>query len=150
MFTYGNMHDTQCVCLISIMIHNAFAFPCIKDVCPYLTINMCLYSMIHISQCLVSMLHNIYAWNRIDERRYEKVRSEQEFLVSIDNHIYICMLPARLATLPYGLDSNVTQLLANLLTKPSVIYYLSIVSCNLVSIKVLILLLSKIHQIYVW
>ena len=30
--------------------------------------------------------------------------------------------PARLATLPYGLDSNVTQLLANLLTKPSVFY----------------------------
>ena len=32
-------------------------------------------------------------------------------------------LPARLATLPYGLDSNVTLLLANLLTKPSVFYY---------------------------
>ena len=30
---------------------------------------------------------------------------------------------ARLATLPYGLDSNVTKLLANLLTKPSVFYY---------------------------
>ena len=44
-------------------------------------------------------------------------------------------LPARLATLPYGLDSNVTQLLANLLTKPSVFYYLPIVPCNLVSIK---------------
>ena len=40
--------------------------------------------------------------------------------------------PARLATLPYGLDSNVTQLLANLLTKPSVFYYLPIVPCNLV------------------
>ena len=47
----------------------------------------------------------------------------------------------RLATLPYGLDSNVTQLLANLLTKPSVFYYLKIVSCNLVSIKLLLLLL---------
>ena len=35
-------------------------------------------------------------------------------------------LPARLATLPYGLDSNVTQLLANLLTKPSVFYYLTL------------------------
>ena len=32
-------------------------------------------------------------------------------------------IPVRLATLPYGLDSNVTQLLANLLTKPSVFYY---------------------------
>ena len=50
-------------------------------------------------------------------------------------------LPARLATLPYGPDSNVTQLLANILTKPSVVYYLPIVSCNLVSIKLLILLL---------
>ena len=30
---------------------------------------------------------------------------------------------ARLATLPYGLDSNVTKLLANVLTKPSVFYY---------------------------
>ena len=46
-------------------------------------------------------------------------------------------LPTRLATLPYGLDSNVTKLLANMLTKPSVFYYLSIVSCNLVSIKLL-------------
>ena len=50
-------------------------------------------------------------------------------------------LPARLATLPYGLDSNITQLLANMLTKPSVFYYLPIVSCNLVSIKLLLLLL---------
>ena len=50
-------------------------------------------------------------------------------------------LPARLATLPYGLDSNVAQLLANLLTKPSVFYYLPIVPCNLDSIKLLLLLL---------
>ena len=47
---------------------------------------------------------------------------------------------ARLATLPYGLDSNVTQLLANLITKPSVFYYVPIVSSNLVSIKLLLLL----------
>ena len=46
--------------------------------------------------------------------------------------------PARLATLPYGLDSNITQLLANLLTKPSVFYYLPIVPCTLVSIKLLL------------
>ena len=52
--------------------------------------------------------------------------------------------PARLATLPYnGLDSNVTQLLANLLTKPSVFYYLLIISCNLVSIKLLLLLFIR-------
>ena len=50
-------------------------------------------------------------------------------------------LPARLAMLPYGLDSNVTQPLANMLTKPSVFYYLPIISCNLVSIKLLLLLL---------
>ena len=43
--------------------------------------------------------------------------------------------PARLATLPHGLDANITQLLANLLTKPSVVYYLLIVFCNLVSIN---------------
>ena len=49
--------------------------------------------------------------------------------------------PARLATLPNGLDSNVTQQLANLLTKPSEFHYLPIVSCNLVSIKLLLLLL---------
>ena len=47
----------------------------------------------------------------------------------------------RLATLPNGLDSNVTQLLANLLTKSSVFYYLPIVSCNLFSIKLFLLLL---------
>ena len=50
-------------------------------------------------------------------------------------------LPARLATLPHGLDSNVTQLLANLLTKPSVFYCLPIIPYNLVSIKLLLLLL---------
>ena len=50
-------------------------------------------------------------------------------------------LPARLATLPYGLDSNATKLLANLLTKPPVFYYLPIVSCNLVLIQFLLLLL---------
>ena len=49
--------------------------------------------------------------------------------------------PARLATLPYGLDSNVTQLLANILTTPSVFYYLPIVSCNLVSIKIIIIII---------
>ena len=49
--------------------------------------------------------------------------------------------PARLATLSHGLDSNVTQLLANLLTKPSVFYYLPIVSCNLVSIKIIIIII---------
>ena len=56
------------------------------------------------------------------------------------------LLPARLATLPYGLDSNVTQLLANMLTKPSVFYYLPNVSCNLVSIKLLLLLLLLIRK----
>ena len=48
--------------------------------------------------------------------------------------------PARLGRLPHGLDSNVSQLLANLLTNPSVFYYLPIVSYNLVSIKLLVLL----------
>ena len=47
--------------------------------------------------------------------------------------------PVRLATLPHGLNSIITQLLANL-TKPSVFYYLPIVSCNLVSIELLLLL----------
>ena len=49
--------------------------------------------------------------------------------------------PARLVYATPWLDSNITQLLANLLTKPSVFYYLPIVSCNLVSIKLLLLLL---------
>ena len=53
----------------------------------------------------------------------------------------ILSLVSSLATLPYGLDSNVPQLLANMLTKPSVFYYLPIVPCNLVSIKLLLLLL---------
>ena len=51
---------------------------------------------------------------------------------------------ALLAMLPYGLDSNVTQLLANLLTKPTVFYYLPIESCNFVSIKLLLLLLKEV------
>ena len=54
------------------------------------------------------------------------------------------MHPARLATLPYGFDPNVTQLVANLLTKPSVFYYLPIVPCNLVLINLLLLLLINI------
>ena len=59
--------------------------------------------------------------------------------------------PARLATLPDAwLDSNVTKQLANLLTKPSVFYYLPIVSCNLVSIKLLLLLLLLISICYLW
>ena len=32
-------------------------------------------------------------------------------------------LPARFATLPYGLDPNATKLLTNLLIEPSVFYY---------------------------
>ena len=57
--------------------------------------------------------------------------------------------PSRLAMLPYGLDSNVTQLvLANLLTKPSVFYYLPIVSCNLVSIKTIIIIIIIILYSY--
>ena len=55
-------------------------------------------------------------------------------------------LSARLAMLPYGLDSNVTELLANLLTKPSVFYYLSIVSCNLLSIKLLLLYYKSVFN----
>ena len=50
------------------------------------------------------------------------------------------VLPARF----FLLDSNVTQLLANLLTKPPVFYYLPIVFCNLVSIKLLLLLLLNV------
>ena len=59
-------------------------------------------------------------------------------------HLVLLILnffPALLATLLYGHDSNLTQLLANLLTMPSVFYYLPILSCNLVSIKLLLLLL---------
>ena len=43
--------------------------------------------------------------------------------------------------LPYGLNSNVNQLLANLLTKASVFYILPVVSCNLVSIKIIIIII---------
>ena len=50
------------------------------------------------------------------------------------------VFPARLAALPYLLHSNVTKLQDNLLTKPSVFYYLPIVSCNLVLIKLFLLL----------
>ena len=48
-------------------------------------------------------------------------------------------LPARLTTLPYGLDSNVTQILANMLTKPTVFYNFPIVSCfNKIGIIIII------------
>ena len=63
------------------------------------------------------------------------------YFIIEDKIVRIYNWSTRLATLPYGLDSNVTQLLANLLTKPSVFYYLPIVPYNLVSIKLLLLLL---------
>ena len=73
------------------------------------------------------------------------VNSSKLIIVVYMSHYLVVLilefLPARLAALPYGLDSNVTQLLANLLTKPSVFYYLPIVPCNIVSIKLLSLLL---------
>ena len=56
-----------------------------------------------------------------------------------DISLIVKSFTARLTTLPYGLDSNVTQLLANMLTKPTVFYYLPTVPCNLVSIKLLLL-----------
>ena len=62
-------------------------------------------------------------------------------------HSKLSLVPARLDTLPYGFDSNVTQLPANLLTKPSVFYYFTIVSCNLCSIKLLLLLNITIYPI---
>ena len=46
---------------------------------------------------------------------------------------------ARLATLPYGLDSNVTKPLDNFLTKPSVFYFLPIEYCDPFSIKIIII-----------
>ena len=73
------------------------------------------------------------------------VNSSKLIIVVYMSHYLVLLIseffPARLATLPYGLDSNVTQLPANLLTKPSVFYCLSILSYNHVSIKVLLLLL---------
>ena len=73
------------------------------------------------------------------------VNSSKLIIVVYMSHYLVLLilefLPARLAMLPNGLDSNVTQLLANLLTKPSVFYYLPIVPCNLASIKFLLLLL---------
>ena len=54
--------------------------------------------------------------------------------------------PARLATLPYRLDSYVTKLLANLLTKQSVFIILAIVFCNLVSIKNIIIIIINVFN----
>ena len=73
------------------------------------------------------------------------VNSSKLIIVVYMSHYLVLLilkfLPAQLAMLPHGLDSNVTQLLANLLTKPSVFYYLPIVPWNLFSIKLLLLLL---------
>ena len=48
---------------------------------------------------------------------------------------------AQLAMLPYGRDSNGTKLLANLLTKPFIFYYIPIVLCNLISIKNIVIII---------
>ena len=73
------------------------------------------------------------------------VNSSKLIIVVYMSHYLVLLilefLPARLARLPYGLDSNVKQLLANLLTKPSIFYYLPIVPCNPVSVKLLLSLL---------
>ena len=53
--------------------------------------------------------------------------------------------PARLASLPYGLDSNVTKLLVNLLIKTYVFYHFANCICNLVPIKIIIILLLLIY-----
>ena len=78
------------------------------------------------------------------------VNSSKLIIVEYMSHYLVLLilefLPARLATLPYGLDSNVTQQLANMLTKPSVFYYLPIVPCNLVSTKLLSLLLLLLPE----
>ena len=77
------------------------------------------------------------------------VNSYKLIIVVFMSHYLVLLilefLPARLATLPYGLDSNVTQLLPNMLTKKSVFYYLPIVPCKLVSIKLLLLLLLLLY-----
>ena len=84
-------------------------------------------------QCskLSSNLCNVYIIN-VNSSKLIKVVYLSPYLVLLILEFF----PARLAMLPYGSDSNVTGLLGNLLTKPSVFYYLPIVSCNLVSIKV--------------
>ena len=46
----------------------------------------------------------------------------------------------------YGLDSNVTKLLANLLTSDLYFIILPIVSCNLVSIKIIIIIIIDTIQ----
>ena len=77
------------------------------------------------------------------------VRSKLIIAVYLSPYIILLILeffPAQLTMLSYGLDLNVTQLLANLLTKPSVFYCLPIVSCNLVSIKSFLLLLYYYHH----
>ena len=54
-------------------------------------------------------------------------RGDEKRCCSCDEKLFVrifVLFPSdRLAALPYGLDSHVTQLLANLLTKPSVFYY---------------------------
>ena len=56
-------------------------------------------------------------------------------------------IPTRLATLPYGVDSNVTKLFANLLNKSSVFHYLPIILCNFVSIKIIIIIKQKLWDL---
>ena len=72
--------------------------------------------------------------------------NSSKLIIVVYMSLYLVLLilefsPDRLVTLPQGLDSNITQILANLLTKPSVFYYLPIVSCNLVLLKLLLLFL---------
>ena len=73
------------------------------------------------------------------------VKSSKLIIVVYMSHYLVLLILefflARLATLHHGLDSNVTQLLANLLTKPSAFYYLQIVPCIIVIIIIIKLLL---------
>ena len=50
--------------------------------------------------------------------------------------------PARLATLSYWLDSDVAKLLANLLTKPSILLFCQLYFVVFFSIKIIIIICS--------
>ena len=52
-----------------------------------------------------------------------KCLGQWEILLGMLVFSYLITFPLVLSMLPHGLDSNVTKLLAKLLTKPSVFYY---------------------------
>ena len=80
--------------------------------------------------------------------------SSSKLIIDVYMSPYLVLLlildffPDRLAELPYGLDSNVTKLYSQPINQAICILFLPIESCNLVSIKIIIIIIIIINGMW--